>query len=241
MIWSANDQKFLQRKDMMLCKAAAIACLSTAVAGIALAQSAPAENNQPAAEDSSSSMEPPLVGDHWTYEIRDEIAGTLKFTTVHVITQVSPNDIAIRTENLGNPGYGYLLYDHSWNLKDSSTWKYSPGDGTGVKAPLRVGNKWNFQSSDTYSGRGVSVKRSGSSKVVVQEPVTTAAGSFDTFKIETTATVRNANDPTKKSDLVLTRWYAPEVDHWVKRTSKITINGHLDQDTSAELVEYGRR
>jgi len=241
MIWSANDQKFLQRKDMMLCKAAAIACLSTAVAGIALAQSAPAENNQPAAEDSSSSMEPPLVGDHWTYEIRDEIAGTLKFTTVHVITQVSPNDIAIRTENLGNPGYGYLLYDHSWNLKDSSTWKYSPGDGTGVKAPLRVGNKWNFQSSDTYSGRGVSVKRSGSSKVVAQEPVTTAAGSFDTFKIETTATVRNANDPTKKSDLVLTTWYAPEVDHWVKRTSKITINGHLDQDTSAELVEYGRR
>ena len=155
--------------------------------------------------------------------------------------QVSPNDIAIRTENLGNPGYGYLLYDHSWNLKDNSTWKYSPGDGTGVKTPLKVGDKWNFQSSDSYTGRGVSFKRSGSSKVVAQESVTTGAGSFDTFKIETTATVRNANDPTKKSDLVLTTWYAPSVDHWVKRTSKVTINGHLDQDSSAELVEYGRR
>jgi hypothetical protein len=117
----------------------------------------------------------------------------------------------------------------------------SPGDGTGVKMPLKVGNRWTFQSSDSYSGRGVSFKRSGSSKVVAEESVTTGAGSFDTFKIESTVTVRNANDPTKKSALLLTTWYAPAVDHWVKRTSKITINGHLDQDTSAELVEYGRR
>ena len=205
-----------------------------------MAQPAPPENNPPTAEDSNS-MEPPLVGDHWTYEIRDEIAGTLKFTTVHVITQVSSTDIAIRTENLGNPGYGYLLYDRSWNLKDTSIWKYSPGDGTGIRTPLRVGNRWNFQSSDIYTGRGVSGKRSGSSKIVAEETVTTPAGSFETFKIETTATVRNANDPTKKSNLLLTTWYTPEVDHWVKRSSKITINGHLDQDTSAELVEYGRR
>jgi hypothetical protein len=154
---------------------------------------------------------------------------------------VSPNDIAMRTENLGHPGYGYLVYDHAWNLKDSSTWKYSPGDGTGIKTPLKVGSRWNFQSSDIYTGHGVSVKRSGSSKVVAEESVTTPAGTFETFKIETSATVRNANDPTKRSDLLLTTWYAPSVDHWVKRTSKITINGHLDQDTSAELVEFGRR
>ena len=224
---------------MMLCKAALVACLSMVLGGIAVAQSPPPENSAPA--EDSSSMEPPLVGDHWTYEIRDEIAGALKYTTVHVITQVSPNDIAMRTENLGHPGYGYLLYDHAWNLKDSSTWKYSPGDGTGIKTPLKVGSRWNFQSSDIYTGRGLSFKRYGSSKVVAQETITTPAGSFDTFKIETTVMVRNANDPTKKSDLVLTTWYAPEVDHWVKRISKIRINGHLDQDISAELVEFGRR
>jgi hypothetical protein len=222
---------------MMLSKAALVACLSMVLAGIAVAQSPPPENSAP----TEDSMEPPLVGDHWTYEIRDEIAGALKYTTVHVITQVSPNDIAMRTENLGHPGYGYLVYDHAWNLKDSSTWKYSPGDGTGIKTPLKVGSRWNFQSSDIYTGHGVSVKRSGSSKVVAEESVTTPAGTFETFKIETSATVRNANDPTKRSDLLLTTWYAPSVDHWVKRTSKITINGHLDQDTSAELVEFGRR
>src|SRR5262249_51536998 len=46
----------------------------------ALVQSPPPENSAPA--EDSSSMEPPLVGDHWTYEIRDEIAGALKYTTV---------------------------------------------------------------------------------------------------------------------------------------------------------------
>jgi len=72
---------------MMLCKAALVACLSMVLGGIAVAQSPPPENSAPA--EDSSSMEPPLVGDHWTYEIRDEIAGALKYTTVHVITQVS--------------------------------------------------------------------------------------------------------------------------------------------------------
>jgi hypothetical protein len=186
-------------------------------------------------------MDPPQVGDHWSYELRDEITGALKFTIVNVVTQVTPNDIAIRGENLGNPGFSYLVYDHSWNLKDNSVWKYSPGDGTGVKAPLKVGSNWNFQSTDVYAARGLSYKRSGSAKVVAQETITTAAGTFDAFKIETTATSRNANDPTKKSDLLLTTWYAPSVDHWVKRVSKVTLNGHVDEDFSYELIDFGRR
>jgi hypothetical protein len=212
-----------------------------ALATAAIAQTSSSENNQSTTTDSSNSMNPPQVGDHWTYELHDEITGTLKSTFVNVITQVSPNDIATRTETFGTPGYGYLIYDPSWNVKDSATWKYFPGDGSGVKTPLKVGSNWNIQSSDTYAARGASVKRTGASKVVAQETVTTAAGTFDTFKIETTETVRSQNDPTKKSDLVMTTWYAPLVDHWVKRTSKITINGHLDQNTSLELIDYGRR
>ena len=103
---------------MMLCRAAVIFFMAVFTT-VALAQVAVPENNQSATVDSSNSMESPLVGDHWTYEVRDEITGSLKFTTVNVITQVSTNDIAIRTETLGNPGYGYLVYDHSWNVKDT--------------------------------------------------------------------------------------------------------------------------
>jgi hypothetical protein len=199
------------------------------------------ETSPPSATETSSPMEPPKVGDHWTYQLHDEITGTPKSTVVNVITQVSPDDIDIRTETVGTAVYGYLVYDHSWNVKDSATWKYSPGDGSGVKTPLKVGSNWSFQSSDTYAARGISAKRTGASKVVAQETVTTAAGTFDTFKIETTMTVRSANDPINKYDFIMTTWYAPSVDHWVKRTSKLTINDHLQQNTLLELVGYGRR
>jgi hypothetical protein len=141
------------------------------------------------------------------------------------------------------PGYpaNYVIYDHSWNTKNNSAWKYSPNDGTGIKSPLNVGNTWKFQGDDFYSARGVSFKRSGTSKVVAQESVTTSAGTFDTFKIETSITLRNANDPTKTAQATGTMWYAPSVNHWVKRTSKQSSNGHVDSVSLVELVEYGRR
>jgi hypothetical protein len=224
----------------MMLRRATIVFSVLAFATAALGQAAPPQNSLPTAE-ASNSMDPPKVGDHWTYQLRDEITGTLKSTVVNVITEVSPDDIDIRTETLGTAGYGYLVYDHSWNVKDTSTWKYSPGDGTGVKTPLKVGSNWSFQSSDTYAARGISTKRTGTSKVVAQETVTTAAGTFDTFRIETTATVRSANDPTNQFGLIATTWYAPSVDHWVKRTSKVTVNNHLQQNTTLELVGYGRR
>jgi hypothetical protein len=126
-------------------------------------------------------------------------------------------------------------------LKNSPTWKYTPSDGTGIKLPLTVGSAWKFQGDDFYSARGVSFRRSGSSKVVGEESITTGAGTFDTIKIETSINLRNANDPTKTAQAIGTTWYAPSVDHWVKRTSKQSSNGHVDSSSRVELVEYGRR
>lgn len=47
--------------------------------------------------------------------------------------------------------------------------------------------------------------------------------------------------PTKKLNLAMTTWYAPSVNHWVKRNSKILLDGHVSENTVYELVEYGRR
>jgi len=32
-------------------------------------------------------MEEPLVGDHWTYDVRDEITGTITATRTNVVTE----------------------------------------------------------------------------------------------------------------------------------------------------------
>ena len=221
-------------------------CVLLAVPVLAMAQGAPAlppaaaPAAAPASTEPSDTMDPPTVGDHWTYELHDEITGQLKNSSTVTITDVTASEIAVRVETPGYPS-GYFVYDHFWNTKNNGVWKYTPSDGTGVKLPLTVGATWKFQGDDFYSTRGVSFKRTGSSTVVGQETITTSAGNFDAFKIETTINVRNANDSTKTAQSTMTTWYVPAVDHWVKRTFKQTSNGHVDNSYRMELVDFGRR
>ncbi|WP_186802909.1 TapB family protein, partial [Neisseria gonorrhoeae] len=112
---------------------------------------------------------------------------------------------------------------------------------TGIRPPLTVGKSWSFKNTALNTKAGNSLKRSGTAKVVAQESVTTSAGTFDTFKIETTLQEDNAADATKKLQFVLETWYAPAIDHWVKRTSVTRSNNHVMASNSMELVEYGRK
>ena len=194
-----------------------------------------------ATETPNEPMEEVQLGDHWTYELRDEISGDVKSTFTQTVTDVSSSEISIRATNLGNNNTGYLTYDRSWNLTSNGVWRYSPNDGTGVRLPLAAGKSWALKSTDTNSTAGVSFKRSGTVKVVAQESVTTRAGTFDTFKIETSYQSQNANDPTKKAQVVIQIWYAPLIDHWVKRSFVSRSDGRVRERSTVELVEYGRR
>ena len=87
-------------------------CLLLTLNTIALAQpAAPATDNNAAvpATEQPTLMEQPLLGDRWTYEVRDEITGNLKFTSTQLVTDVTPSEISIRIETLGNPSRD--LYD----------------------------------------------------------------------------------------------------------------------------------
>jgi hypothetical protein len=186
-------------------------------------------------------MEDAQMGDHWTYELRDDITGDIKSTITNTVTDVSDSEISIRIALLGNSNTGYQTYDRSWDLINNGVWRYTPNDGTGVRLPLTVGKTWSFKGTDLNSTAGVSWKRSSISKVVAQESVTTRAGTFDTFKIETSAQIRNANDPTRKVQAVQQTWYAPAINHWVKRSSVSRSDGQVRDKNTIELVEYGRR
>jgi hypothetical protein len=211
------------------------------------AQTVPAES-PPAASSSATEtanspepMEEVQIGDHWTYEIRDEITGEVKSIVTNTVTDISASEIGTRTTQLGNGNFGYLTFDRSWNVTNNGTWRYTPNDGTGIRLPLAVGKSWSFKSTDVNSSAGVSGKRSGTSKVTAKESVTTRAGTFDTFKIETSFEIQNANDPTKKYQFVQQTWYAPLIDHWVKRSSQSRSEGRVRDKSIVELVEYGRR
>lgn len=229
----------------MFSRNAAVLSITLAFSSAVYAQSGPSGDNSSAvpspAEDASQSMRQPAPGDRWTYEVRDEITGVVKATSTNTVTDISPTEVSVRIENLGNQGYGFYVFDRSWNVKTTPTWKYSPNDGSGIKLPLKEGNSWKIEATSTFTARAGNFRRSGRSKVVARESVTTRAGTFDSYKIETSIITRNVADPTKKSDLAMTSWYAPSVDHWVKRQIKTSAGGHVTESISSELVEFGRR
>jgi hypothetical protein len=204
------------------------------------AQQAPVESQPPKAV---VPMEEPRPGDNWTYELRDEITGKITATRENVVTEVTPTTISVRSKKIGadNAEEGFTVYDRSWNVVEARPWRYQPHDGSGIQSPLEVGKTWPVRTNNINSSNGNVWRRSGTSKVIGQESVTTKAGTFDTFKIETTFTGTNVNNPTLKNEVTALTWYAPAIDHWVRRTFMSRANKHLQISNAVELVEYGRK
>jgi hypothetical protein len=218
-----------------------------ALGGAAYAQpandSAPDAAPAPAAAPTISveSMEDAQTGDHWTYELRDEITGDVKSTFLQTVLEATANEISVRATILGNPNNGFLTFDRGWNVINNGIWRYSPNDGTGIRTPLTVGKSWSVKSNDVNSTAGVTWRRSGTAKVLGQESITTKAGTFDTFRVQIALQVQNSNDPTKKLQVTQDTWYAPTIDHWVKRTFESRQDGRLREKNTVELIEYGRK
>jgi len=191
------------------------------------------------------SMEERLPGDHWIIEIRDEISGTIN-TATNVVTEVTPKDISLRVDVV-RPDHtsseGLVILDRSWNIIRNNRWQYFPYDGNvGVQTPLTVGKTWAFQfTAVNNTARAAAWKWSGASMVVGQETVTTKAGTFDTFKIETRSSSTNIHDPTHTEELVSQTWYAPVIAHWVKSSRIFRTDNHLQSNSTSELVEFARK
>jgi hypothetical protein len=182
-----------------------------------------------------------LPGDRWVYEVTDEVTGDIKQTMTVVVLDVSEKEINTRVSTRGAAGPRQIVFDRGWSRIDDSSWKYTPSDGTGIKMPLQVGQDWRFDSRATNFHNGTAMSVNGQSKVVGKERLTTSAGTFDTFKIETTARQINANDQTKGSTLISTLWYAPTVNRWVRKTYKLQVEGRLRESQTEELTDYSRK
>jgi hypothetical protein len=181
-----------------------------------------------------------LPGDRWVYEVTDEISGDLKLTTTVFVLDVSEQEINTRVSTRGSSAR-QIVFDRNWNRIDDSVWKYRPSDGAGIKKPLLVGKEWRFESKATHFQNGTALTITGESKVVGEEKVTTGAGTFDTFKIETRMRQVNSNDQTKASAINAVLWYAPSVNRWVRRTYKLQIEGRLRDSNKEELTDYSRK
>jgi hypothetical protein len=188
-----------------------------------------------------ANMQEPAVGDHWTYQLSDEISGKVTSTRTVLVTELSKNDVTTRVDIAGTGQSGITVYDRSWNILSDGAFRHSPNDGTGVRVPLAVGAQWKFTTDSQNSNTGATFKRIGSAHVTAKETVTTKAGTFDTFVIETKFTARNTKNPSLVSEVSMKTWFSPEVDHWVKRSSTVRNVGHLVRSDTTELTDFGRK
>jgi hypothetical protein len=182
-----------------------------------------------------------LPGDRWVYEVTDEITGDLKSTTTVVVLDVSEKEINTRQSFRGAERPRQIVFDRTWSRIDDGIWKYKPSDGTGIKMPLQIGKEWRFENNGTHFQHGTALSTTGQSKVIGQEKITTSAGTFDTFKIETTMRQINSNDQTKAATVNVALWYAPSINRWVRRTHKVQIEGRLRDSQTEELTDYSRK
>jgi hypothetical protein len=184
------------------------------------------------------------VGDRWVYDSKDEITGLPRSTYSEVVTEVSAKEIVVSTTWRGTPGSALFVYDHDWNKIEQPNAKFKPHNGQGISLPLAVGKEWRAEFQWQFTQKDSSVvayKSSSLSKVVGQETITTSAGTFDTFKIENRIQSINAADPSQLTLTETVGWYAPQINHWVRRKFLTKVRNRTQSSTSEELNDFSRK
>jgi hypothetical protein len=181
------------------------------------------------------------VGDHWTFDSRDEITGLPRDTFTRAVTEVSPNEIVVRQSFRGKSGFSIIVFDHNWDRIENSTIKFKPNDGQGIRPPLALGKDWRSEFEARNTQTGSSFKDTVASKVAAQEMLMVPAGMYETFKIETRTREFNTANPSRSAEFEYVGWYAPLINYWVRRTFVTKIQKRTTESVSEELVDFGRK
>ena len=181
------------------------------------------------------------VGDQWTYSRKNEITAAPEDTYTATVTEITPKEIVTSVVYQGKQGSTVNAFDRDWNVVASGPWHYSPHDGPGIHLPLEVGKEWRSEYYELNTLTNVRNKASHLTKVSGRETVTTPAGTFETFKIERQARVFNIAAPGSFAEHQVVLWYAPEVNHWVRRTTVTKVQRRTRDSTSEELTAFSRK
>jgi hypothetical protein len=184
--------------------------------------------------------EPVHVGDRWSYDVKDDLTGDLRHSVTVVVVEVGDKEITTRVTIRGKDRPQTMVFDRDWGRIDDGAWKLNPA-GIGIKKPLQVGKEWRSDANAMNLQSGVAFRASGVAKVTAEEKVTTPAGTFDAYRIDTTVRLVNTRDQTKSSTWTFVFWYAPAVNRWVKRKTESRYEGRLRDSYVEELTEYSRK
>ena len=178
------------------------------------------------------------VGDQWTYSRKDEITGIDGDSYTATVTEITPQEIVTTVATQGKEESIVQAFDHDWNTLANGTWRYKPHDGPGIRLPLEVGKEWRSEYFQINAATNVRLKTSSITKVSGRETITTPVGSFDAFKVERQARAYNIAAPSIVSEAKVVLWYAPEVNHWVRRNAVMKVEKRTRSNVTEELAAF---
>jgi hypothetical protein len=114
---------------------------------------------------------------------------------------MSNGQIATRLDDAKTGRSWTIIYDKSWNILRDGPNRYSPNSGTGFQFPLKLNAQWKASVDEVDGSSGSIWKISVNARIAGQENVTTKAGTFPTYIVETTQLVRDLKSPTQKSEI----------------------------------------
>jgi hypothetical protein len=181
------------------------------------------------------------VGDMWIYDRKDEVTGLPMVTFTSLVTEVSVKEIVTNAIPRGRPGNAFVVFDHSWNRTVDNDLRYNPYDPHGIQLPLAVGKEWHVEYTTQNLKTGANTKASSVSKIVAQETITTAAGTFETFKIDRNVREFNTADPSRLWSTQVLMWFSPQINHWVRRTTIFKAENRVRASSTDELIDLMRK
>ena len=98
--------------------------------------------------------------------------------------------------------------------------------------PLQVGKQWRSDANAQHRQSGIAYRASGVAKVVKQEQVTTPAGTFDTYQVETTTQTGEHAGPNQVLDANVRVLVRAGSQPRVKRKTEARYDGRLETPTS---------
>jgi hypothetical protein len=182
---------------------------------------------------------PVRVGDRWSYDLKDTATGDIRQSFTLVVFEVNDKEIIARSIIKGAENRPQTaIFNLDWGIIDNGVWQYRPSE-IAMNKPLQVGKEWRYEVNAKNQRDGSVWNTSGVAKVVGQEKVTVAAGTFDAFRIEAKGRQLGAND-LRSFLTTQVFWYAPAVNRWAKRTFEARSEGRNRDSVSEELTRYWR-
>src|SRR5712672_1129092 len=139
---------------------------------------------------------PVRVGDRWSYNISDDLTGDLRQAVTLVVVETTEKEITTRVSVKGKDRPQTMVFDHDWGRIDDGLFKLRPA-GIGIRKPLQIDKEWRSDANAINLQTGHTFRASGAAKVAAQEQMKVPAGTFDTFRVDTTVRLVNTKDQTK--------------------------------------------